>query len=442
MASYINNLIPQMTQAQNPAASAGTQSVLPSLTQGTGGNQSPEEKSLSFMELLYGKLQESGKPQKAKTDGANGVDSETVQMLSLLAAQLITAPQAQNASTGNQTQAPAQEAALTAVTAGGIDMDVNGQSQVPDLSAMAEEIAGQTQEEAQPRPFDTQQTQSPLPPQAEAARTAAPTAAAETVLPAETAQAGAASAAQADARTFRQEVVSSARTEGGEGTVPNPIAGTPSLRQAELSRQSGDSQNGDAGDTGGGLPQQKAGQPVITGQPEAGAAQAAQAAVQEPFVFAEAAEPLTEPAQLMDRLVRSVTLAGSGGESSIELSLEPAFLGKLSVRLTSGADGGVTARLISADPAVRGLLSSNVEQLRTSLLENGINLQGIDISGGAAQQRQTTDSRGGAYDRRREGKGGIASISGASAASYGQDFTAEAAASQRTNLYGTVEFSA
>ncbi len=84
-------------------------------------------------------------------------------------------------------------------------------------------------------------------------------------------------------------------------------------------------------------------------------------------------------ASLLEQIADSAAASRSEGVTKLEMKLNPEFLGKVSVVLTSGPDG-LSATLKSASEATRNLLAENISALQNTLRDMGINMKSIEVT--------------------------------------------------------------
>lgn len=161
----------------------------------------------------------------------------------------------------------------------------------------------------------------------------------------------------------------------------------------------------------------------VTGQANAAAQPA-------PLSHASLAAPLQSPAwpgQLGQQLVQ---FARQGGEQQVEMRLNPADLGPLSVTLKV-TEQGAQAQFLSAHAQVRQVLEQAIPQLREALAEQGISLG--ETSVGEQRQRDAQAFAG------RDGRGQGGAAEGDTGLTAAGDATPATAATLaldgRVNLY-------
>ncbi|MCE8019876.1 hypothetical protein HOP51_07070 [Halomonas sp. MCCC 1A11036] len=122
-------------------------------------------------------------------------------------------------------------------------------------------------------------------------------------------------------------------------------------------------------------------------------------AVQQPSTQASLTAPLQSPAwpnQLGQQLVQ---FARHGGEQQVEMRLNPAELGPLSVTLKM-TEQGAQAQFLSAHAQVRQVLEQAIPQLREALAEQGISLGETSVG---EQHRQDAQAFAGNDGQRGQG---------------------------------------
>ena len=115
------------------------------------------------------------------------------------------------------------------------------------------------------------------------------------------------------------------------------------------------------------------------------------------------AKPVDVPArQVVDQIVQAAKLAQSNGLKTMEISLDPKTLGRLSIVLTAAEDG-VHATIRASSDATRSMLSQNLIELQNTLKDSGVNMKTIDI---ASAQLGWDLARGGGQGRNDQPHGG------------------------------------
>lgn len=109
----------------------------------------------------------------------------------------------------------------------------------------------------------------------------------------------------------------------------------------------------------------------------------------EPARLAEAQLPTIalSPEVVLPQIVRGVDSMARSGATSMHLQLHPEALGRIDVRVTSGADGMRVT--LTADQAATGsLLQHNLADLRHTLTETGLSIAGLSVGVGQGQTGQ------------------------------------------------------
>ncbi len=96
---------------------------------------------------------------------------------------------------------------------------------------------------------------------------------------------------------------------------------------------------------------------------------------------------------LVDRITQAAAQNSNEGVTRLELQLNPEFLGKVSVVLTSTSEG-MTASLKSGDNAVRNLLAANITTLQDTLRDMGITMKNVEVTGQEQSFDFSQQSRG------------------------------------------------
>ena len=109
-------------------------------------------------------------------------------------------------------------------------------------------------------------------------------------------------------------------------------------------------------------------------------------------------------AQVVRQIVETTAVAQKNNVSQIRLQLNPEFLGRVSILLTSSEDG-LSARIQAQSGTVRELLLSNLNRLQSELRDMGINMKSIDITGHGLGSDLSQGGRFLGRNRESEGQG-------------------------------------
>ncbi|MCX8061741.1 MAG: flagellar hook-length control protein FliK [Anaerolineales bacterium] len=101
----------------------------------------------------------------------------------------------------------------------------------------------------------------------------------------------------------------------------------------------------------------------------------------EPARLAEAHRP-----EIVQQVARELEVFGKSGQTSLRIQLYPEQLGRIDVRLISKAEG-VQIVLHADNPSTAFLLERDLNNLRESLVQAGVNLSGLTVGHGQAQNR-------------------------------------------------------
>ncbi|MCA0170568.1 flagellar hook-length control protein FliK [Bacillus sp. RAR_GA_16] len=120
-----------------------------------------------------------------------------------------------------------------------------------------------------------------------------------------------------------------------------------------------------------------------------------EATVQARYLNSELSEMITERMQL----------SKNGDETNIRIKLSPENLGQLDIRLTT-LDGKVTAHIVTATAGAKELIESQLHQLRHTLVQQGIQLDKIEVvqQPQGSQQPFMQDGRGDQGQQFQQGK--------------------------------------
>jgi len=101
----------------------------------------------------------------------------------------------------------------------------------------------------------------------------------------------------------------------------------------------------------------------------------------EPARLAEAHRP-----EIVQQVARELEVFGKSGQTSLRIQLYPEQLGRIDVRMISKADG-VQIVIHAENASTASLLERDLNFLRESLVQAGVNLSGLTVGQGQAQAR-------------------------------------------------------
>ena len=87
--------------------------------------------------------------------------------------------------------------------------------------------------------------------------------------------------------------------------------------------------------------------------------------------------------EIIDQLARHARLTQSGGETHLQVRLQPESLGEVTLRVTLAAGGGLHGNVTVSHPAVREALLGALPELRQSLSEQGMRVESFTVNVGA-----------------------------------------------------------
>ncbi len=82
--------------------------------------------------------------------------------------------------------------------------------------------------------------------------------------------------------------------------------------------------------------------------------------------------------ELSEMITERMQLSKNGDETNIRIKLSPENLGQLDIRLTT-SDGKVTAHIVTATAGAKELIESQLHQLRHTLVQQGIQLDKVEV---------------------------------------------------------------
>lgn len=109
--------------------------------------------------------------------------------------------------------------------------------------------------------------------------------------------------------------------------------------------------------------------------------------------------------ELSEMITERMQLSKNGDETNIRIKLSPENLGQLDIRLTT-SDGKVTAHIVTATVGAKELIESQLHQLRHTLVQQGIQLDEVEVvqQSQGSQQPFMQDGRGEQSQQFQQGK--------------------------------------
>lgn len=95
--------------------------------------------------------------------------------------------------------------------------------------------------------------------------------------------------------------------------------------------------------------------------------------------------PQMHEEQIVRQTVKFVKLMADSKQTEVHLRLHPEHLGQVAVKLIL-ENGAVRANLVAQDAAVKTVLETNLDQLRTRLQEQGIPITQVDVAVGSGSE--------------------------------------------------------
>lgn len=161
----------------------------------------------------------------------------------------------------------------------------------------------------------------------------------------------------------------------------------------------------------------KAGEKIHGIQPEQTPQEMPQAVVQPPYPSAPIQSTanvgqtapawqstLVNPGEVIDQVRINILQGAQNGQKKVTIQLQPPELGKLNIEL-SLSDKQIEARIYTEHQTVREVILSQIEQLRSQLSQDGLNLGRIDVSVGTFREADSQQSQNGLLSFR-TGRGG------------------------------------
>ncbi|PFG15274.1 flagellar hook-length control protein FliK [Bacillus sp. es.036] len=97
--------------------------------------------------------------------------------------------------------------------------------------------------------------------------------------------------------------------------------------------------------------------------------------------------------ELSEMITERMQLSKNGDETNIRIKLSPENLGQLDIRLTT-SDGKVTAHIVTATAGAKELIESQLHQLRHTLVQQGIQLDKVEVVQQSSTDTFMQDGRG------------------------------------------------
>lgn len=91
------------------------------------------------------------------------------------------------------------------------------------------------------------------------------------------------------------------------------------------------------------------------------------------------ADPYVRAEQILDQIENSIKVGFHNDETSMEMQLHPASLGKINVKIVS-ANGEVTAQFEAQNASVKAALEGHVAQLKNTLQEQGVRIENVEVT--------------------------------------------------------------
>jgi flagellar hook-length control protein FliK len=82
--------------------------------------------------------------------------------------------------------------------------------------------------------------------------------------------------------------------------------------------------------------------------------------------------------ELSEMITERMHVSKNGDETNIRIKLSPENLGQLDIRLTT-SEGKVTAHIVTATAGAKELIESQLHQLRHTLVQQGIQLDKVEV---------------------------------------------------------------
>jgi len=113
---------------------------------------------------------------------------------------------------------------------------------------------------------------------------------------------------------------------------------------------------------------------------------------------------LVNSGEIIDQIRINLLQSSQNGQKKVTIQLQPPELGKLNIEL-SLSDKQIEARIYTEHQAVREVILSQIEQLRSQLSQDGLNLGRVDVSVGTFREPESQQAQNGLFSFR-TGRGG------------------------------------
>jgi len=100
--------------------------------------------------------------------------------------------------------------------------------------------------------------------------------------------------------------------------------------------------------------------------------------------------------RVIDQIINRLSVRSNGSQSEVKIRLDPPSLGTVRMNISTSADG-VRTLIVAENQAVKQLIENNLSQLRDSMANQGLKLDGFsvevggDSNSGFSQQQDNLD---------------------------------------------------
>lgn len=108
-----------------------------------------------------------------------------------------------------------------------------------------------------------------------------------------------------------------------------------------------------------------------------------------------------DTADVIKQIVEATRVTVAQAETTMEMQLNPEHLGKIYLEVTS-REGGITARIMTQDEAVKAALETQVAELKQSMEQTGIKIQAVEVAVGSHEFERNLEQNAQQQERQAE----------------------------------------
>lgn len=108
-----------------------------------------------------------------------------------------------------------------------------------------------------------------------------------------------------------------------------------------------------------------------------------------------------DTADVIRQIVEATRVTVAQSETTMEMQLNPEHLGKIYLEVTS-REGGITARIMAQDEAVKAALETQVAELKQSMEQTGIKVEAVEVTVGSHEFERNLEQNAQQQERQAE----------------------------------------